>query len=346
MRFAGFCAAGAAAWFVAALPAARAAEPAEHLARAAQAGRTATYQGVLVYRGGDEDFEVLRVQHRFANGSEREHIASLTGEVRQLLRIDNHLICILPKDHTLSMDGPPALKGVLSELNAERLHDLAQWYEFRDLGQTRVAGRACNGVGVVPRDQFRYGYAVCADAETGVPLKVTLVGQHGEMLEQVMFTEITYPDSIPDSAFLADIDTSKFQTVTGDLPAKGAAVDPAQSQLQFAELPPGYRIVAREERPLPAGQQGKVEHLLLSDGLSAVSVFSTIEQSLPEKPFRGVSHQGALEAYGRTMGSYHITIVGEVPPQAVRMIGDGVHPVFPAEGAPPHASPDPAPAPQ
>jgi sigma-E factor negative regulatory protein RseB len=240
------------------------------------------------------------------------------------------------------MDRPPALKGLLNALNADRLRDLQQWYEFRDLGENRVAGRTCNGVAVIPRDQFRYGYEVCTDAETGVPLKVTLAGQHGEILEQVMFTEISFPETIADAAFTTDIDSSKFQTVTGDLPRKDASVDPDQLQVQFAELPPGYRVVAQEDHALPAGRQGKVEHVLLSDGLSAVSVFSTIEQQAPEKPFRGVSHQGALEAYGRTVGSFHITIVGEVPPQAVRMIGDGVQPVIPVDAPSAHSQQDPA----
>jgi sigma-E factor negative regulatory protein RseB len=338
MRLTGVCAA-AAACLVVVLPVAEAGEPADNLVRAAQSGRTATYQGVLVY-SGDDSFEVLKVQHRFAHDSERERIVSLTGDLRELLRIDNHLICILPKDHTVSMDRPPALKALLSDLNADRLRELSQWYEFRDLGQNRIAGRPCNGVAVVPRDQYRYGYEVWADAATGVPLKVTLAGQHGEVLEQVMFTEITFPESIPDAEFTTNIDTSKFRTVSGDLMSKHAAVDPAQSQVQFAELPPGYRVVAREDRPLPAGHQGQIEHLLLSDGLSAVSVFSTIEQQMPDKPFRGVSHQGAMEAYGRTIGSYHITIVGEVPPQAVRMIGDGASPVFPVEPAAPRDQPD------
>lgn len=347
MRFGGLCA-GAAACVAAALPVTAGADPPDpevSLVRAALAGRTATYEGVIVYRG-DNDVQVLQVQHRFAHGSERERLASLTGDPRQVLRIDKHLVCFLPKDRMLSMERPPLLKGLLSELNADRLRELSQWYEYRALGQDRVAGRNCNGVAVVPRDQYRYGYEVWADADTGVPLKLSLQGAGGETLEQVMFTGIHFPHSIPDSAFKADIDPSQFRTVASELPTKDGDVDPAQSQVHFAELPPGYRIVAREDRPLPAGRQGKVEHLLLSDGLSAVSVFSTVEQQTPEKPFRGVSHQGAIEAYGRTVGSYHITIVGEVPQQAVRMIGDGVQPVFQTEPAPVHNQPDAAAMPQ
>ncbi len=319
-----------------------AAEPSDTLIQAAAAARNTTYEGVILYRG-DDQFDVLKVQHRFKDGSEREHLVSLTGEPRQLLRIDNRLICILPKDRMVSIDRPAGMKNFLAQLTPARLHQLAQWYEFRDQGSSRIAGRDCNGVAVIPRDQYRYGYEIWTDKDTGLPLKVSLVGQQRELLEQVMFTEVSFPAAIEDAAFEEPaVDSSKFRTIAQVLPSldgSPAAADVQRPRVSFEKLPPGYRVVAREQRPLPAGQEGEVEHLLLSDGLSAVSVFSAIEQRASEKTFVGVSQLGPMEAYGRSVGSYHITIVGEVPTQAIRMIGDGVRPVFPVE-VPPEAGED------
>ncbi|MCK9194984.1 MAG: hypothetical protein M0P19_14050, partial [Nevskia sp.] len=92
--------AGTAAACVTASAVAEPIDPAALLVKAAEASRTTNYQGVVIYRG-DELFEVLRVQHRFKDDSERERMISLTGEPRQLLRIDNRLICILPKGHMM-----------------------------------------------------------------------------------------------------------------------------------------------------------------------------------------------------------------------------------------------------
>jgi len=330
--------AGASAAWAGACFAAQAAEPSDTLIRGADAARNTTYEGVILYRG-DEQFDVLKVQHRFKDGSEREHLVALNGEPRQLLRIDNRLICILPKDRMVSIDRPAGMKNFLTQLTPERLHQLAQWYEFRDLGGSRIAGRDCTGVAVIPRDQFRYGYEIWTDKETGLPLKVSMVGQQGELLEQVMFTEVSFPAAIEDTAFEEPaVDSSKFRTIAQDLPsldASPAATDNDRPQVSFEKLPPGYRVVAREQRPLLEGQEGQLEHLLLSDGLSAVSVFSAIEQHASDKAFRGVSQLGPMQAYGRMVGSYHITIVGEVPSQAIRMIGDSVRPMFPFELAPP-----------
>ena len=341
MRVAQFCAGAIAAWTTAVAPV-RAADPSDTLVRAAQASRDTTYQGVILYRG-DEQFEVLKIQHRFKDGSEREHLVALTGEPRQLLRVDNRLICILPRDHTVSIDRPAGIKSFIAQLNSERLRQLAQWYSFRDQGKGRIAGRDCTGVAVLPRDDFRYGYEIWADKETGMPLKVSLIDQADVALEQVMFTEVSFPPSIDDAQFAEPKvgDASKFQLVSRDLPSLDASPSSSDPpQVSFQKLPPGYRVVAREQRPLPDGQNGRIEHLLLSDGLSAVSVFSAVEQHAAEKAPGNVragaveAHMGPVEAYGRMMGSYHITIVGEVPTPAIQMIGDGVRPVLPLDLTP------------
>lgn len=338
MRAALFCAGAVAAWSSAVFPA-LAADPSDTLVRAAQASRDTTYQGVILYRG-DEQFEVLKIQHRFKDGSEREHLVALTGEPRQLLRIDNRLICILPRDHTVSIDRPAGMKSFIAQLNSERLRQLAQWYTFRDQGKSRIAGRDCTGVAVLPRDDFRYGYEVWADNQTGMPLKVSLIDQNDVALEQVMFTEVSFPASIDDAEFVEPKvgDDSKFLLVSRDLPSLDASPSNAdRPQVSFQKLPPGYRVVAREQRPLPDGQNGRIEHLLLSDGLSAVSVFSAVEQHQADKDPANVhtgpveAHMGAVEALGRMMGSYHITIVGEVPTPAIQMIGEEVKPVLPFE---------------
>ena len=338
--------AGVAACVAAALPA-WASTPAESLIQSAQANRTTNYQGVVIYRG-DDSFDVLRVQHRFQDDSERERLVSLTGEQRQLLRIDNRLITILPKGKAMSVDRP-SLKGLLRQITPERIDKLAKFYEFRDLGAGRIAGRECSGVGIVPKDSLRYGYEIWLDKEKQLPLKVSLVGPGSEVLEQVMFTEISFPSTIPDEAFEYEVDTSKYNLVARNLPTLEAPAAPPpasdSSVVKLERLPPGFDVIARDERVLPDGQ-GKVEHILVSDGLSAVSIFTAIQQQVAEgggggKSFRGVSHLGPVQAYGRMVGSLHITIVGEVPVQTVRMIGDGLQATIPGPGSAANAGPRP-----
>lgn len=298
-------------------------DPAALLVQSAEASRTRNYQGVVIYRG-DERFEVLRVQHRYKDDSERERMVSLTGEPRQLLRIDNRLISITPKGRAVSVERP-SLKGFLAQLTVERVEQLQPYYEFRNAGEGRIAGRLCNGVTVRPRDKYRYGYEVWTDQETRLPLKISLTGPRSEVLEQVMFTEVAFPKSIPDEAFETEVDIRKFTLITRNLPKLDdapAALQHGEPQVTLGKLPPGFKIVSHDDRPLPDGS-GNAEHLLLSDGLSSVSVFSTV-RSREENHIQGASHIGPVQAYGTTVGSFHVTIVGEVPGAAIKMIGENL----------------------
>jgi sigma-E factor negative regulatory protein RseB len=203
---------------------------------------------------------------------------------------------------------------------------MTQIYRLDDLGEARVAGRLCRGIAVTPRDEFRYGYEMWADAQTAVPLKVNLIGRDGSTLEQMMFTEVAFPTSIPDSAFEMPKEDATRELVTRTLPNQNATpplVPPAAVNWTFDHLPPGFKVTMREVRTLP-DNRGTVEHLLLSDGISAISIFTTQRTDQPPRP---MSQIGAVHAYGRMVGETRVTIVGEVPAETIRMIGDGLKPV-------------------
>jgi len=301
-----------------------AATPAEVLLKAADTARTANYRGTVIYRAGG-DMESMRLIHGFAAGVERERLVALTGEPREIIRLDNKVTCLLPNDRKLDLKRP-ALKGLLTNVTAQSLKDLASWYELRDVGTARVAGRNCRGVALNPRDEFRYGFEIWADEVTGVPLKVVLIGPARRALEEVMFTEVEFPASLPDEAFVPGLDPARFKAITRAEPAmkelSGGAADISDFPLRFDDLPPGYKVTMREQRP-GNDLRGKVEHLMLSDGLSAVSVFAALGVA-PDKAFNGLTQMGAVQAYGRSLGRYHVTVVGETPVATVEAIADGI----------------------
>jgi sigma-E factor negative regulatory protein RseB len=313
----------------------------EWLLRVSDAARLSNYQGVVVYRD-DDKLETLRITHRQKDGREQERITSLSGEPRDVFREEDRVTSILPKgpaqQHAQDTGGSP--KSLFPMMSRETLARAAAHYEFRELGQARVAGRQCRGVALVPRDEYRYGYQVCADSETAVPLKVSLLDHKGKVLEQMMFTEIQYPENIPDQMFALPADVRgavptrpDVQVVSQDLTLENWALN---------RLPPGFRVAQREIRPMENGE-GELEHVLLSDGLSAVSVFRVHARSPgpagERKLFSGFSRMGAMHAYGRIVGRFHVTVVGEVPKATVRMIGDGMDPEPDASDVPTVAAP-------
>ncbi|HET8880707.1 MAG TPA: MucB/RseB C-terminal domain-containing protein [Solimonas sp.] len=319
---------------------AAAADPADWLAQMSEAARTANYQGVIVYQTHAR-LETMRVVHRNRKGKEVERVQTLTGAPREIIRTGNEVVCLLPKDRKVTLELPTP-KALFPGLTPERVARISRYYEFRDIGEARIAGRKCRGITIAPRDQYRYGYEIWADADTAVPVKVDLIGRGNAVMEQLMFTEIEFPKSIPDSALQPELDPEKFQRVTRVVPEPQPFNVDAEADAQFANLPPGYHVAMRDVRPTLDGR-GVVEHMLLSDGLSAISVF-TAHRRPSVQAFQGFSQIGALSAYGRVVGSVHITVVGEAPSDTVRLIGENVQPA-PTGLVPGTEASDPAPAP-
>lgn len=295
------------------------ADPAKLLVKISEAARMASYQGVIFYQSRGRQ-ETLRVVHTYGDDGEVERVQTLNGAPMEIIKQGGRVTCLLPRDQNVMLEQPTP-QGLFPSLSAERVAQMSEYYAFRAIGEDRVAGRPCNGLLISPRDRFRYGYEVWSDAETHVPLKVNLLGQNGAVLEQVFFTQVEFPDEIPDSAFEVNVDPAKYHMITKVkrelTPRQDAALN-----AYVRNVPPGYRVTMRDVRPAADGQ-GWVEHLVLSDGLSAISVFRS-KRVVSAPVFEGQSQIGAVHAFGRMVGRVHVTVVGEAPSETVRMIGENV----------------------
>lgn len=289
--------------------------------RMSDAARRANYEGVVVYRSG-EVLESLHVVHAFEDGRIRERLAAMSGEPREILREDDEVTCILPREKKITVDYRSKATGLFPSLPRETIDRLQAYYRFSIAGRMRIADRQCRGVRIEPKDEFRYGYEFWIDEDTGVPLKLTLLDSGGRVLEQLMFTDVSFPASIPAEAFRTKQDISGFTQVVQSVSPKPAS---AVSGWIVEQLPPGFSLMTRDRRRM-RGDDEVVEHLLFSDGLSAVSVYVAATSAAAGKAFEGVSHMGAVNAYGRRVGSHHLTVVGEVPLVTVQMIGGAVRP--------------------
>jgi sigma-E factor negative regulatory protein RseB len=193
------------------------------------------------------------------------------------------------------------------------------------------------GAAVMPRDGFRYGYELWADQETGVPLKFSLLDADGRVLEQVMFTDVSFPTTIADESFRLPTATAgsrvEQKVVPPPLPLAPVPGDAADddSQLKFGDLPPGYRVVMQKEEDLADGS-GRVTHILITDGLSTISVFSD-EVHGEDHELHGMIQRGSFQAYGRLVGALHVTIIGDAPAATMRLIGDNMQAVGDAAAA-------------
>src|SRR5690606_38525144 len=197
-------ASAAALCLVAGLPAPAASAPADEDARAwllriHRATQELDYEGTFVYRQGGQ-LETMRIVHRADDGRVRERLIALTGPPREVIRTDDEVRCYLPDQQSVFIEQRRLDRKAFLSIVPERLPEVEQNYAMQlgDVG--RIAGRSAQQLLIRARDDYRYGYRLWADRETGLLLKADLMSDRGRVLEQFMFTQIRLGGPIPDEA--------------------------------------------------------------------------------------------------------------------------------------------------
>lgn len=307
-------------WGLLVVPLAQAADPQSLLTRMQQAAGSLNYDGIFVYQHGDQ-LESLRIIHKLQDGVMRERLVSLNGVQREILRTGSEVRCYLPDENAVMIEHRRADSRNFPALLPDSLSVIKKNYQIRAGGSGRVAGRSALGAQITPRDAYRYGYRLWADKATGLLLKASLIDEHGEVVEQYMFTQISIGKPIPES------DLAAQHLAKGTVSHRTDDMAPATSTRRWeaTQLPVGYTLSARMHRKLPARRQ-PVEHLVYSDGLAVVSVFIEPVDDATHGALSGLTHMGAVHAFGKIVEGHQITVLGEAPAMAVDMIGASVAP--------------------
>lgn len=296
----------------------RVAEPQKWLERMNRALTTLNYDGIFSHAENGV-IETLRIIHRAEGGQVMERLVSLDGSGREFIRSGSELACYLPDEHRVLVEQQPAkslLLGGLPRFDAA----MRRFYDIRMGRHTRLIGRSAQVVVVNPKDEYRYGYRLWIDAETGMPLKTQLCDGRGRVVEQVVFASLATPREIPDSAFKPDMSTAGFVVMRQEPMAPGG--DAAIAAWNALRLPPGFHMSVRTEQVIP-GSAGPVEHIVYTDGVASVSVF--VESHMhPDHTLSGGTQLGSSSAYATVIDGHPVTAVGEVPPVTVRFIASSV----------------------
>jgi sigma-E factor negative regulatory protein RseB len=198
--------------------------------------------------------------------------------------------------------------------------ELAQHYRIRRGETERIAGYDCQAIVLEPKDKLRYGHKLWADVATGMLVKAKTFNEKHEVVEQFTFTQLQIGGKID-----RDQVKPRFAGTGRDWRVETAAMVPADLAAdgwRLGSLPAGYRKVTEMKRTL--GASADVGHIVLSDGLAAVSVFIEPLAAKPQPGPLGPSRQGAVNVYARTLDGYLVTVVGEVPAESARLIANAL----------------------
>jgi len=281
-----------------------------------QAVTQLNYRGVVAYLK-DKHVESFQLVHAFTGGTEHERLVSMNTPLREVVRNAEKVSCYFPDTKTVFVENKPPRRSVLLEL-PEDLKQLSRHYDFKLEAQEYVAQRLSQVISIEPRDDFRYARRIWVDLESKLPLKFELIGENGQAVEQMMFTSLSIEEIIPDSELNA---STKVDAFTWQVNRREAM--PLRS-LKWAlrSVPDGFQMISYT-RLIRTPTEHPVEHILLSDGFSSVSIYI---DELGGDIVKG--HQkkvGAINAHSRKIDHYLVTVMGEVPAKTVQAIAGGVH---------------------
>ena len=283
-----------------------------------QASQTLTYSGAFVF-AHDGELETMRIYHSQFEGVERERLVSLSGEAREIIRDAENVVCIWPGTKSVSVSRATP-RTPFPEFDADQLGQLAKLYSFKRNGMDRVAGREAKVVDIRPLDNYRYGYRLWIDAETFLMLRSVMSDNRGSVIEQVMFTEIEFPESIAAELLSASVEGERLEWVEdSDEHAEPEPPDTDIPGVGNFSAPEGFTLMSDKVLMLP--EDSVVRRLMYTDGLASMSVYIASSADDGKSELQGISGMGAVHAYGVMQGDWHVTVVGEVPKTTVTMMG-------------------------
>lgn len=290
--------------------------PSDWVVRILKAYNQRSYQGIFVYLKNGS-LETMQVIHSSAQGG-RTRLVSLNGEVTEIHRRGDQMTRYLPQ-RGLLIEGLRWSNPFFATV-PEDVSRVAAHYTFKAGADDRVAGRECQRVEVQPRDTLRYGYRLCVDRETALILDAQLIGERGQVRQEVMFTRLQVEDRLDPALLEPGMNVAALKRHTVKTHLRGAPGSDARTW-DVVEPPAGYRLVFGGAHSLPDG--GGQEHLIYSDGLSAISVF--IDNELVRgKPIMGQTSRGSMNAYGDVREGHQVLVLGEVPYPALRAMAESL----------------------
>ena len=284
------------------------------LDRMVSASRSIDYIGTFVYRNGST-LQSMKIIHRADASGSRERLVALSGAAREVIRDGERITCILPDDRTVvvARRRPGRLySSTVFDPEVSIGSDTAEFYSLTSGGVERVADREATVIHVRPKDRYRYGFRLAVDRETGLLLKSELLDDHATTLEQIVYTHLELPESIPDDALKPRISDAGFTRHEADpVPGADGGSTARPQEWMIGWLPAGFRMTDESYGPIRSGHDS-VDHRVYSDGLASLSIFIEPALDVGDR-FEGPSSVGAVNAFSRIIGEYQLSVVGEVP---------------------------------
>lgn len=278
-----------------------------------QAMKSLNFHGTVIFMKNGR-LDTMKYQHSVENGVEQERLASLNSPMREVTRKSSEVTCLFKETSQKVVNHHPLDSSFIVNL-PQNTGVLEKYYQLGLAGQESIAMHPAQIVVIQPRDALRYPRKIWVDTQYFLPLKVEVYDLDGSIVEQVVFADLS-TDTVTVQTD-SNVDENKFHVkhihATQAEPFENAT-------FLLKNWPEGFEPVFFIRNSIQQSQKA-VDHLLISDGFSTVSVYLEAKES---QGIKGLHSLGSVNSFSKVIGDTQFTVLGEVPAKTVELIADGI----------------------
>ncbi|MDV6315346.1 MucB/RseB C-terminal domain-containing protein [Idiomarina sp. HP20-50] len=270
--------------------------------RMAEALTTLNFEASLVHVHGDQIEPYQWFQGNDSEVGSTELLIQMNGPDFRILRVNDRVAHFNSSATSYSLRSD-TITAIFPAAFSEPFERLEHSYQVTVGGGARVLGRNAQHIRILSRDNQRYSYALWIDRKNGMPLKMIILNQSGNIVEQMQLTSLSVRSSEPE--IIAEIENIEMPPLLNELRVE----KPTHYAVEPLWAPQGFRLISQENHNLLVDAT-PVDHYLFSDGLTEYSVY--IAELTPDME-TDLALSSSQTLFSMRHNGFLVTVVGQVP---------------------------------
>lgn len=275
--------------------------------------KTLNYQGTVIFMKNGQ-LDTMKYRHSIDGGIEQERLSTLNSPLREVTRKSSEVSCLFKETGQKVVNHHPIDSSFIVNLPQD-IVNLDKLYSLSIAERESVAMLPAQIIEIQPRDQLRYARKIWVETQHFLPLKTEAYNLDGSVLEQVVFTDLKVDGT--NEANPGDIDENKLSVKH----IHASQAEPFENApFMLKNWPAGFKTIFFIRNSMQQAQKA-IDHLLISDGFSSVSVYLEPKEA---EGMQGLHTLGSVNSFSRVIDDFQITVLGEVPAKTVEFVATGV----------------------
>ena len=277
-----------------------------------KAVQTSDYQIHFVSQDKEQFASTFEYNHLGA--AKKENISAqllyLEGPAKEIILHNNTTSYFQPDNPSFSI-ASSRITEAFPDVIYNDFNSLVSIYDFILLGKTRTANRGAQLVKIIAKDKDRYSYVIWIDDETYLPLRIDLINDDNDIVNQFKVVDID-----------TNFDAQKFKNYIGNQSYPILLSIEKENNLldawRLAWLPKGFKEIAAYNVNFYGSD---IATKLFSDGVFSFTVNVSLEQaSQPNQ----LIQQGGRTIFSINFDNKNIIIIGNLPEATIERIAQNI----------------------